>query len=157
MGIGMRLEKFRSWCKTDYSLGKSEAKRDIYEKYGIPDNYGILISVGEITQRKNHIVMIDAMKELLDLPLVYIICGSGPEEDKLKAYVHELGLESRVKFAGTGSGNALSGGLLRISILSGRTSCGGDGGYGSGAAGNCYKDPGDYGSARAYKGWLSGR
>ena len=100
MGIGMRLEKFRSWCKTDYSLGKSEAKRDIYEKYGILDNYGILISVGEITQRKNHIVMIDAMKELLDLPLVYIICGSGPEEDKLKAYVHELGLESRVKFAG---------------------------------------------------------
>lgn len=100
MGIGMRLEQFRSWQKTDYSMGKTDSGQDIYEKYEIPDNYGILISVGEITQRKNHIVMIDAMKELLDLPLVYVICGSGPWEDKLKEHVHELGLESRVKFAG---------------------------------------------------------
>ncbi len=100
MGIGMRLEQFRPWYKTDYSMGKAGSDQDIYEKYGIPDNYGILISVGEITQRKNHIVMIDAMKELLDLPLVYVICGSGPWEEKLKTHVHELGLESRVKFAG---------------------------------------------------------
>ena len=44
--------------------------------------------------------MIDAMKELLDLPLVYVICGSGPWEDKLKEHVKEQGLENRVKFAG---------------------------------------------------------
>lgn len=100
MGVGMQLDRFRGWEKKDYTIGKSDTKKDIYERYGIPDNYGILISVGEITQRKNHIVMIDAMKELMDLPLVYVICGSGPWENKLKQHVRDMGLENRVKFAG---------------------------------------------------------
>lgn len=106
MGIGMKLDALQPWSKTDYAMGRRSSSKeqdpegDIYEKYDIPDHYGILISVGEITQRKNHIVMIDAMKELMDLPLVYLICGSGPWEEKLKAHVKEQGLESRVKFAG---------------------------------------------------------
>lgn len=100
MGIGMRLDTLQDSRKTDYTMGKTDAKVDLYERYSIPDNYGILISVGELTKRKNHIVMIDAMKELLDLPLVYVICGSGPWEDKLKEHVKEQGLENRVKFAG---------------------------------------------------------
>ncbi len=106
MGIGMKLDTLQSRIKTDYEVGRhvpseeQDPAGDIYEKYDIPDHYGILISVGEITQRKNHIVMIDAMKELMDLPLVYLICGSGPWEEKLKAHVKEQGLESRVKFAG---------------------------------------------------------
>lgn len=105
MGVGMRLERFDAWKKEEYSIGRKvtdvdNGVKDIYEEYGIPEEYGILISVGEITQRKNHIVMIDAMKELLDLPLVYVICGSGPWEEKLKMHVKEQGLESRVKFAG---------------------------------------------------------
>lgn len=73
---------------------------DIYDMYQIPRSHAILISVGELTNRKNNIVMIRAMKELLDLPVTYLIVGSGPLESYLMDVVDEEDLSERVKFAG---------------------------------------------------------
>lgn len=83
--------------KETVSVDGQEALR---EKYQIAPEHAVLISVGELTKRKNHIVMIEAMKELGDLPISYLICGSGPKEEELKKLVRENGLEKRVKFAG---------------------------------------------------------
>ncbi len=108
-GIGMNLDKYAEWKKDNWRVDKvslkqkkqnNHSKTDIYKKYSIPEGNAILISVGELTKRKNNSVMIDAMKELLDLPITYLICGSGPMEAELKKEVKEAGLEKRVKFAG---------------------------------------------------------
>lgn len=96
-GVGMRLEKYEDYQKKDYGTGEADT---IYENYGIKPGHGVLISVGELSKRKNHIVMVEAMKKLEDLPVSYLICGAGEEEEHLRRRVKELSLEDRVKFAG---------------------------------------------------------
>lgn len=95
-GIGMGLEKYQGFQKQENVV----AEVSIYEKYQIPEEHAVLISVGELTKRKNNITMIEAMRELGDLPVSYLICGSGPKEEMLKRQVQEWGLQDRVKFAG---------------------------------------------------------
>lgn len=92
-GIGIDLTQYQG-------IHKIPMTQENREKYGIPLDHYVLISVGELTKRKNHSVMIQAMAELKDLKLTYLICGSGPMEEELKALVQELGLEKRVRFAG---------------------------------------------------------
>ncbi len=96
-GIGMRLEQFEEYQKKDYA---AEQQTELQKTYGIPAEHKVLISVGELTKRKNNITMVEAMSELKDLPVTYLICGSGPKEEELKQRVKELGLEKQVKFAG---------------------------------------------------------
>lgn len=65
------------------------------------DNY-IIVSVGELTKRKNHQAIIKAMKIVAqDRPdVVYLICGSGVEKESLVSLVNKLGLKKNVKFLG---------------------------------------------------------
>lgn len=89
-GVGMNLPFFE----------KVEKGEDIRQKYDIPEDYKIVISVGELTKRKNHELMLRAMAEVQDLPIIYIICGSGPLEEYLLELAKSLGIEKRVRFTG---------------------------------------------------------
>lgn len=102
MGIGMRLERFADYQKTEYRAGGSWSpdKAAVYERYAVPKEHALLVSVGELTKRKNNIVMIEAMQELKDVPVTYLICGSGPMEEHLRTRARECGVEDRVRFAG---------------------------------------------------------
>lgn len=115
MGIGIVLEKFKGYekgCNKEYTDSKNihcdneniiqhkYRERNIREKYNISFNNHIIISVGELTKRKNNILVIEAMAKLKDLDVTYIICGTGPLEQNLKKNVIELGLEKKVIFAG---------------------------------------------------------
>ncbi len=93
----MRLEKYEGYRKR-YPL--SERSSLLHERYGLRRGDYVLVSVGELTKRKNHRLMIEAMRELGDLPVSYLICGSGPLEEQLKSCVEENDLSDRVKFAG---------------------------------------------------------
>lgn len=70
------------------------------ERYGISDSASILLSVGEINANKNNRLMVEAMAELKDLDIVYVICGTGQEEGYLRERVQELGLDKKVILAG---------------------------------------------------------
>lgn len=116
-GIGLCLERYKPYIKRDYTVGTpthslnpveggehcaqdAAQRKPLHERYHLNPAHAVLISVGELTKRKNAITMVEAMRELGDLPVSYLICGSGPEEGRLKERVRELGLEDRVKFAG---------------------------------------------------------
>ncbi len=99
-GIGMRLEKFVEYQKKEYELLEDGQQTELKKKYDIPAKHRVLVSVGELTKRKNNITMVEAMSEVRDLPITYLICGSGPKEEELKQKVKELELEDCVKFAG---------------------------------------------------------
>jgi len=60
----------------------------------------MLLSVGELSARKNHQLMIEAMALLRDLDLRYVICGTGDKQKMLQQRILELGLEHRVFLAG---------------------------------------------------------
>lgn len=60
----------------------------------------VLLSVGELSKRKNHRVVIEAIKELKDKNLVYYICGKGELENSLKNLVEKYNLSLQIQFLG---------------------------------------------------------
>lgn len=75
-------------------------QRDFRQEFALSDATKLLVSVGELSARKNHMMMIRAMAEVKDLDIVYIVCGTGAQEEALRRQVQELQLEHKVFFAG---------------------------------------------------------
>lgn len=73
---------------------------DLRGEYNIPSDSKVVVSVGELTTRKNHQIMIKAMDRFRRLPLVYVICGFGPLDSELHQMVQEMHLQKKVVFAG---------------------------------------------------------
>ena len=73
---------------------------DLREKFGIAPENKIVVSVGELTKRKNHRTMIKAMDWFRREPVTYIICGTGPLEGELRKLIQEMHLEKKVILAG---------------------------------------------------------
>ena len=76
--------------------------RKYREQEELNENDLMLLTVGRLEKRKNQISVIKALHKLLkSFPnLYYYIVGAGPEEERLKSAVKELGIEKNVKFKG---------------------------------------------------------
>ena len=66
----------------------------------IPADAFVLIQVAEFTTNKNHKTVIEAMAEMSNEQIYYVMCGIGPEKEKLETYVREQGMEKNIRFAG---------------------------------------------------------
>ncbi len=73
-------------------------KKEYLAEFGVGDE-PVLISVGELSDRKNHIVMLKAVKDI-DRPFKYIIAGRGYNDTMLRDKIKEFGLEDKVIMAG---------------------------------------------------------
>ena len=78
------------------SVDKAEYKKSI----GVPEDAVLLLSIGELIERKNHEVIIKALGELGRKDIYYAICGKGPLLDYLKTLADERGIGDRVIFLG---------------------------------------------------------
>lgn len=81
------------------------------EKYGIPNDKFIFLQVGNLSRRKNHIVVLNAIAEMdLELRerLHYVIVGSGNEDKTLRTFVKNKKLKSSVTFLGRISDDQLA-------------------------------------------------
>lgn len=75
--------------------------RDTYkESIGIPSKAIMLLSIGELIERKNHEVIIRALGKLQRKDIYYVICGKGPLQEHLINLANELGIGSNVCFLG---------------------------------------------------------
>lgn len=74
-----------------------KAKR---EEVGFHKDDFVVISVGELNDNKNHIVIIDAIKKCGNPSIKYVICGIGHLEKELKDKIREYGLENQVFLLG---------------------------------------------------------
>lgn len=90
-GIGIDL--------TRYNNIKANT-REIRQSLGINTEDYLLISIGELTKRKNHRAVLDALKMINDPRVKYIICGRGPLRDDLFEYIHKSGLDGQVSLLG---------------------------------------------------------
>ncbi|APC49620.1 hypothetical protein BME96_16100 [Virgibacillus halodenitrificans] len=91
-GIGLDLKKMR--MKTQ--LNKIEKR----EELNIPMDDLVLTSVGDLTKRKNHEVVIRAIAKLGNIKLRYVICGTGEQESYLRDLASKLKVEDKVIFMG---------------------------------------------------------
>ncbi|MFK8246479.1 MAG: glycosyltransferase [Leuconostoc mesenteroides] len=93
-GVGINFNLLKSATISEHI----EAKKTLLEKFNIPENARIIVSVGELTTRKNHRVVIEAIKKLGRSDVHYVIAGKGYLLSYLKNLAIELDLESQVHF-----------------------------------------------------------
>lgn len=79
------------------------AKREkVRQELGIGEKTFVVGNIGRLTEQKNQQYLIEAFANMLperpDSALV--IAGMGPLEEKLKSFVHEIGMEQWVHFVG---------------------------------------------------------
>lgn len=90
-GVGIDISRFR---------GNEEKAAALRGELGIPENATVLLSVGELTKRKNHRAVLDALAGMDNRNLFYVVCGRGPLKEELEGYAQKLGLGDRVRFMG---------------------------------------------------------
>lgn len=90
-GVGVDIYRIRNAV-----VDKAAYKKSI----GIPEDCVMLLSVGEMIERKNHEVIIRALGKLQNGNIYYVICGKGPCKEHLERLAKELGLASNVVFLG---------------------------------------------------------
>lgn len=73
--------------------------RGTADSFGVSEEDYVLLAVGDLIPRKNHAVIISALS-LLPNDVKLVVCGSGPEESKLRSMAERLGVCDRVIFAG---------------------------------------------------------
>lgn len=101
----------------DFLLRASECRRKrIMSKNKSPDSSIKLITVGSLTKRKNHILVIETMEHLPESYEYYIV-GDGPEKQTLQNAVIARGLGSRVHFTGRLTGDALLKAYIQADIF----------------------------------------
>lgn len=91
-GVGLDTEKIR-----DIVVDKKKKR----EELGLTEDNIVLLSVGELSKRKNHIIPIKALAQIKDNKnIFYLIAGVGPLANYLKRECKKLGIENRVIFLG---------------------------------------------------------
>lgn len=67
---------------------------------GLKDSECILISVGELNQNKNHLLVIDALAKIDNKDITYLICGEGDNRSTLERKIAEYNLTEKVHLLG---------------------------------------------------------
>jgi len=93
-GVGIDYNEITESIHTEKEI--TELRKGL----NIPADAFIIISVGELSKRKNHQVIIKAMAKLKFSKVYYLICGHGDERENLLKLANQLGLSSQVKLLG---------------------------------------------------------
>lgn len=90
-GVGVDLGRIKN-CVVDRVKYK--------EALGIPEGSILVLSIGEMIERKNHEAIIRALANIDSKNVYYAICGKGPLKDHLESLAENLGIGNRVLFLG---------------------------------------------------------
>lgn len=91
-----KIEVIYQDCDEQFHTQPSIRKVDeVKKKYYLPTQF--LLSVGTIEERKNQLLLLKAMKDIRDIPLV-LVGRSTPYQNELQAFIEQNGLQKRVMF-----------------------------------------------------------
>lgn len=112
-GIGIDAERFRPheagseagrYLEQTDKAAECEIREDekifFRKKYHIPEDAVILLSVGELSRRKNHQEVISALSKLSGWNVYYLICGQGMCGKALMRQAKKLGVAGRIRMLG---------------------------------------------------------
>lgn len=89
-GVGVTL--IRSDSEPEKKLNRAD--------FGIPRNSFVILSVGELSKRKNHKVVVEALIEMNDKNIYYLIAGEGMEKETLLKKISDANLSTNIKLLG---------------------------------------------------------
>ncbi|MEC6747650.1 glycosyltransferase family 4 protein [Marinilactibacillus sp. XAAS-LB27] len=90
-GIGIETENY-----SNKILDTSDLKKEL----AISTDEFVLISVGQLSKRKNHEIVIRALAKINDKKMKYVIVGLGELEEKLTSLAKELNISEQVLLLG---------------------------------------------------------
>ena len=90
-GVGVNLDRF---CPNN------DVRSEWRKKLRLSDSDVVLLTVGELTHRKNQKIMLDALYLLKNPNCHLLVCGRGVLEASLKMQVQKLRLNDQVHFLG---------------------------------------------------------
>ena len=94
-GVGVETEKF-AVCKVDRTTKRVEL--------GVKDSDFLLLSVGELSERKNQKIVIEALHKMKEKRcidnIVYLAVGKGDKEEEFRRLVKDYGLQDHIKLLG---------------------------------------------------------
>lgn len=90
-GVGVNVEY----------ISKLTPNRDSLRlKFNVPKDAFLVLSVGELSERKNHEMIINALSDIPYDDIYYLICGTGTKRVELEKLTEKCNLKNRVIFAG---------------------------------------------------------
>lgn len=75
-------------------------RNEVLGALDIPTTAKVLISVGELSDRKNQIVVLKALAQMKDPNVYYIMCGIGVNKQRYIDFAKKQGLENNVRLLG---------------------------------------------------------
>lgn len=90
-GVGIDLHR-------NIELAKS--RDEMLREIGLPTESIVILSVGELNKNKNHRVVIEALYQINNKNIHYVICGKGRYSGILKKLAVKLGIGSQVHLLG---------------------------------------------------------
>lgn len=78
-------------------LSQKEKKR---KELGIPQDAFLITNAAEFTPNKNQKTVIEAIEQLHNPNIYFVMCGIGEKKAELEQYVKEHGLEEHIRFVG---------------------------------------------------------
>lgn len=90
-GIGIHVDEIQN-----LSVDKDKLRNEL----GLNPKDFVIMSIGQISVRKNHKVVIEALTKIPEKKIKYVIVGFGELENELKDLVKKNNLEGRVIFTG---------------------------------------------------------
>lgn len=90
-GIGVDVDRFQRPIRN---------REELRSEFGFTEEDFVLLSVGQLSERKNQATVIRAMEKISDKNVKYLIVGLGEMEENDRKLVKKLGLVGKVVFAG---------------------------------------------------------
>lgn len=90
-GVGIDLERLAA-----IPVNREEKRREL----GIDTDTAMVFSVGELNRNKNHRVIMEALAQLPQKNVHYVIAGRGPDGETLREKARQCGVEDRVHILG---------------------------------------------------------
>ena len=85
---------------TDFFAGTAGKRDELLKEISADKDSIVLLSVGELSDRKNHGVSIKALSEIENKNVHLIIAGTGEKREEFLSLAKELGVDSRVHLLG---------------------------------------------------------
>lgn len=85
---------------TVHIAGLNAERREMLEPMGIPVGAFVILTIGELSSRKNQQVMLKALGRIHDKNIYYILCGTGEKLNEYCTLAKNLGIDNNVIFTG---------------------------------------------------------
>jgi len=75
-------------------------RKEVRRRLNVPEDAFVILTIGELSNRKNQMVILRALNRLQNKSIFYIMCGTGTKYDEYRQFVLEHKLEKQVYFTG---------------------------------------------------------